>query len=359
VVTATTAVLHNGIKFGITGAIIAAVIVTSMPYFGFSRSGCSYSSGESDELRIGYFPNINHAQAVIGLGRGDFQHALDGIKVTPRVLNAGPQVIEALRAKAIDVAYVGPNPAVNGYVESGGCDLRIISGAASGGAVFVVRNDAGIDSPDDFVGKKFASPQLGNTQDVALRKYLLENGYKVKEKGGNVEVLPIPNPDILTLMEKKEIDGAWVPEPWGARLVKDANARIFLDERNLWPDGKFVTAQIIVRTDYLQNNPETVRMLLEAHIDETSWINEHPDEAMQVFNTELKKLTGKTIPEDEFREGFSRITLTWDPVKESLFQSANDAFKIGFFDSKPDLSGVYDLTPLNNILAEKGLPEIQ
>lgn len=352
--------MHDGIKFGIAGAVIVAVVLTSMPYFGFSRSGCNYDSGESDVLRIGYFTNINHAQAVIGLGRGGFQEALgEEVKVKPMTFNAGPAVIEALNARAIDVAYVGPNPAINGYVQSEGCNPRIISGAASGGAVFVVRNDAGIDSEDDFSNKKFASPQLGNTQDVALRKYLLEKGYET-ESGGNVEVLPVKNPDIVTLMIKKDIDGAWVPEPWGAKLVKEANARIFLDERDLWPpDGEFVTAHIIVRTDYLQNNPETIRKLLQAHIDETNWINENQDEAMQVFNAELEKLTGKTIPSDEFREGFSRMTLTWDPVKESLLQSANDAYEIGFFDERPNLSDIYDLTLLNEVLDEKGLPEIQ
>lgn len=351
--------MDNRIKFGIAAAIVAAVVATSLP-IGFSLGGNNGNSAESDVLRIGYFPNINHAQAVIGLGRGDFQEALgDDIEVKTQIFNAGPSVIEALRAGAIDVSYVGPNPAINGYVVSNG-GLRIVSGVASGGAVFVVRNDAGIDSVDDFANKKFSSPQLGNTQDVALRTYLLEHGYQTKEKGGNVEVLPAKNADILTLMEKKDIDGAWVPEPWGAKLVKEANARIFLDERDLWPDGEFVTAHIIVRTEYLEDNPDTIRKLLEAHIDETNWINENLDEAMQVFNAELKKLTGKTIPEDEFEAGFSRMTLTWDPVKESLFQSASDAFEIGFLgEERPDLSEIYDLTLLNEILREKELPEIQ
>ena len=184
-------------------------------------------------MRIGYFPNINHAQAVIGLGNGDFQKALgNSITVQPFLFNAGPSAIEALLAKRVDVTYVGPNPAINGYVVSDGKDLRIISGAASGGAVFVVRNDSGIKSPKDFAGKKFASPQLGNTQDIALRKYLLDNGYKTTDNGGNVTVTPVANPDILTLFLKKQLDGAWVPEPWGARLVKEANGRIFLDERS-------------------------------------------------------------------------------------------------------------------------------
>lgn len=351
--------MKNRIKLGIATAIIAAVVFTSMPYFGFSRNyGCDLNSGQSDVLRIGYFPNISHAQAVIGLGRGDFQQALEDIKVETMIFNAGPAVIEAINAKAIDVAYVGPNPAVNGYVESDGCNLRIISGAASGGAVFVVRNDAGIESEDDFSNKKFASPQLGNTQDVALRKYLLEHGFPTRENGGNVAVLPVKNADALTLMIKKEIDGAWVPEPWGAKLVKEADARIFLDERDLWPAGEFVTAHIIVRTEYLENNPDTISKLLEAHVDETIWINENSHEAMQVFNAQLEKLTGKTIPEDEFEEGFSRMALTWDPVKESLFQSADNAFDIGFLRAKPD-AGIYDLDILNQVLGKKELPEIQ
>jgi len=350
------------IKIGIAAAILIGVIVTSIPTLGISLAGNGNSDeSESKILRIGYFPNINHAQAVIGLGNGDFQRALgDDVKVRTQIFNAGPSAIEALFADQIDVTYIGSNPAINGYVVSNGEGLRIISGAASGGAVFVVRNDAGINSVTDLANKKFASPQLGNTQDVALRKYLLDNGYKTKEKGGNVEVLPVENADILTLMIKKDIQGAWVPEPWGARLVKEANGRIFLDERELWPNGEFVTAHIIARTDYLEKNPRIISKLLEAHIDETKWINENPDEAMRLFNVELQKLTGKTIPVNEFEEGFSRMTLTWDPVKESLFESANNAFDIGFLgDKRPNLSEIYDLTILNQVLKEKGLAEIQ
>ena len=353
-------IMDNRIKIGIAVAIVIAVIVTSIPAIGISFGGTAGSGGlQSKELRIGYFPNINHAQAVIGLGNGDFQKAIgNDVKIKTIVFNAGPSAIEALFANQVDVTYVGPNPAINGYVQSDGKALRIISGAASGGAVFIVRNDAGINSPEDFAGKKFASPQLGNTQDVALRKYLLENGHKTKDKGGDVEVLPAKNADIVTLMIKKEIDGAWVPEPWGAKLIKDANGRIFLDERQLWPDGDFVTANIIVRTDYLKNNPETIKRLLQVHVDETNWINSHQDEAVTQFNQQLDKLTGKTIPEDEFKAGLSRMKLTWDPIEQSLFKSANDAFEIGFFEEKPDLSGIYDLTTLNEVLKQEGLSTV-
>lgn len=339
-----------------------AVVMTTLIIAGFmvtpSLSNQVYSQGPQKKVfRLGYFPNITHGQAVIGVGNGDFKKALgDNIELKTFLFNAGPSAIEALFAKQIDATYVGPNPAINGYVISQGKDVRIVSGASSGGAVFVVRNDSGIQSPKDFAGKKFASPQLGNTQDVALRKYLFDNGYNTKEKGGNVSVIPVKNPDILTLMLKKEIDGAWVPEPWGEKLIKESNARLLLDERTLWPDGKFVTVHIVTSPEYLQNNPDVIRNLLEAHINETSWINNHKEEALKTFNTELKKLTGQTIPEDQLGVAFSRLELTYDPMRQSLFKSANDAFDIGFLGkTRPDLSGIYDLKLLSEVLAEKGL----
>ena len=362
--------MDNKIKLGIAAAIIIAVIATSIPLSGAlsskatgksdgSNTGITGNSAEKKVIRIGYFPNINHAQAVIGLGNGDFQKVFgNSVEIKTVTFNAGPSAVEALFANQVDVTYVGPNPTINGYVQSQGEGLKVISGVASGGAVFVVRNDAGINSVKDFAGKKFSSPQLGNTQDVALRKYLLANGYKTKENGGNVEVLPATNAEILTLFLKKEIDGAWVPEPWGAKLVKEANGRIFLDERTLWPNGDFVTVNLVSRQDFLQKNPDLVQKLAEANIDETNWINDHPGDAQKVFNTELKKLTGKTIPEDEFKEGFSRLKLTWDPVKSSLLKSANDAYEIGFLKQKPNLDGLYDLTALNNVLKSRGLETI-
>jgi NitT/TauT family transport system substrate-binding protein len=311
-------------------------------------------------FRLGYFPNINHAQALIGVGNGDFQKVLgNNIELKTLTFNAGPSATEALLANQIDAAYIGPNPTVNGYVVSEGKALKVISGVASGGAVFIVRNDSGIQSTKDFAGKKFASPQIGNTQDVALRKYLHDNGFNTKDKGGNVEVLPIKNPDILTLFLKKEIDGAWVPEPWGEKLIKEGNGRLFLDERSLWPAEKFVTANIIVNPEYLKNNPDVIKKFLEAHVNETQWINSHKEEALKTFNFELKKLTGQTIPDDQLKEAFSKLELTYDPLQETLIKSANDAFEIGYLGKmKPDLSGLYDLKILNEVLKEKGLQEI-
>ena len=367
-------------KFLLSAGIIIAVIISTQ----YGNNGVSFLnipadndnnndesensnnevSSQSRTLRIGYFPNLNHAQAVIGLQQeGDFQRILnannsngnDGVKIESFVFNAGPSAIEALFGGQIDVAYVGPNPAINGYLASGGQGIRIISGVASGGASFVVRNDSGIESMKDLGGKKFASPQLGNTQDVALRKYLMDNGFKTTENGGNVTVVPITPADILTLMLKKEIDGAWVPEPWATRLVKEANGKIFVDERELWPpDGKFVTANIIARTDYLKENPDIIKRLLQAHIDKTVWINENKEQAITTFNGALKKITGQTIPEDEIRDALMRLELTYDPIKESLFKMADNAYELGYLGnggSKMDLSNIFDLTILNDILS--------
>lgn len=311
-------------------------------------------------FRLGYFPNITHAQAVIGVGNGDYQKALgDNVELKTLTFNAGPSATEALLANQLDATYIGPNPTVNGYVVSEGKAVRVISGVASGGAVFIVRNDSGIESAKDLGGKKFASPQIGNTQDVALRKYLLDNGYKTKDKGGNVEILPVKNPDILTLFLKKEIDGAWVPEPWGEKLIKEGNGKLFLDERTLWPNGKFVTTNIIVNPEYLRNNPDVIKKFLGAHVNETQWINEHKDEALKTFNFELNKLTGQTIPEEQLKEAFSRLELTYDPLQETLIKSANDAFEIGFLGkTKPDLSNIFDVSILNQVLNEKGLQSV-
>src|SRR5215212_8051547 len=255
-------------------AIAMTLVTASIPTPAFSQ----VENGQSKTLRIGYYPNINHAQAVIGLGRGDFQKALgDNVEVKTQIFNAGPSAMEALLANQIDVTYVGPGPTINGYVRSGG-------------AVFVVRNDSGINSPQDLANKKFATPELGNTQDIALRNYLLDNGLNTKEKGGNVEVLTAKNPDIVTLFLTKQIDGAWVPEPWGETLEKEGGGKIFVDERDLWPpEGKFVTANIIVKPEYLQNNPDVIKKLLEAHIDETNWINSNKTAAIEAFNVELQK----------------------------------------------------------------------
>jgi NitT/TauT family transport system substrate-binding protein len=380
-------------KFGISVSIIIAIIITSQidinGLFSIGSNNLKINNDNSKlkTLKIGYFPNVNHAQAIIGLKNGDFQKIIEGknnesqskTKIKEFVFSDGPSAIEALFGGQIDAAYVGPNPAINGYIASGNKGLQIVSGAASGGAVFVVRNDSGINSVKDLGGKKFASPQLGNTQDISLRKYLVNNGFKTVENGGNVTIVAINPSDILTLMIKKQIDGAWVPEPWATRLVKDADAKIFVDERKLWPpDGKFVTTNIIVRTDYLKENPDVIKKLLEANVNETLWINKQLNKTgintinennsniikvINAFNNGLKQITGKTIPNDELKEAFARTDFTYDPLKQSLYKIGNDANSLGFISNTKgknlDLSGIYDLTLLNKVLQEKGFQKIQ
>ncbi len=324
-------------------------------------AGCGGPSAGSAAVRVGYFPNITHAQAVVGVADGTFRGALGSqIALQPRVFNAGPSVIEALFAGQIDLAYVGPNPAINGYVRSNGEALRIIAGATSGGAVLVVREDSGLREARDFAGRRIASPQLGNTQDVALRDWLRAQGLRLREQGGTTEVVPIANPDILTLFQKKQVDAAWVPEPWGARLVHEARGRVFLDERELWPAGRFVTAHLIARTAFLDAHPDVVRRWLDAHVELTRRLTADSAQGKRRLNAEIEHLTGKAFPIAVLDDAWSRLTVTWDPIRESLRQSADAAFRLGFLGDKPPrLDGIYDLRLLNEVLRAKGLAPIE
>src|SRR5581483_3575735 len=312
-------------------------------------------------VRVGAFPNVTHPQAMIGKANGWFEKALaSNAKVEWKSFNAGPSAIEALFAGAIDMTYLGPNPAINGYVRSNGEALRVIAGAASGGAALIVRNDAGINKAEDFHGKRIASPQLGNTQDVALRAWLKANGLKTKDKGGDVEVMPTANPDQLTLFLKKQIDAAWAPEPWASRLVHEAGGRVFLDERTLWPNGQFLTTELIVSTKFLQSNPRLVKKWLKAHVDLTDWINGHSAEAKQILNKQIQAETGKALAPAILDDSYAHLQVTYDPLHGPFLRAAQLAFDAGFLGRQmPDLSRMYDLTLLNQVLTEEGKKQIQ
>jgi NitT/TauT family transport system substrate-binding protein len=312
-------------------------------------------------IRVGAFPNITHAQPMIGKANGSFEKGMGtNVKIEWRSFNAGPSAIEALFAGAIDLAYVGPNPAINGYVRSNGEALRIIAGATSGGAALIVRSDSGINKPEDFQGKRIASPQMGNTQDVALRAWLKSQGLKTRDKGGDVEVMPIANPDQLTLFLKKGIDAAWAPEPWASRLVHEANGKIFLDERSLWPNGQFLTTELIVSSKFLQSHPDLVKKWLQAHIELTDWINSHLPEAKRILNQQIQQETGKAIAQPILDDSFSRLKVTYDPLRVPLLQAAQLAFDAGFLGRQmPNLSRIYDLALLNQVLRAEGKKPIQ
>jgi NitT/TauT family transport system substrate-binding protein len=318
-------------------------------------------AGAQTGIRVGAFPNITHPQAMIGKNNGWFEKAMGNqVKIDWKSFNAGPSAIEALFAGAIDMTYIGPNPAISGYVRSNGEALRIVAGATSGGAALVVRGDSGIQKPADFHGKKVASPQMGNTQDVALRAWLKANGMKTTDKGGDVQVIPLANPDQLTLFLKKELDAAWAPEPWATRLIKEGNGRLFLDERTLWPNGQFITAHLIVRTQFLKEHPDLVKNWIRAHVELTDWINGHLPEAKKLLNLQIAKETGKALPDAVLDEAFGRLQATYDPLRGSLMNAAKSAFEAGFLGREmPDLSSLYDLSLLNQVLAEKGKKAIQ
>jgi NitT/TauT family transport system substrate-binding protein len=311
-------------------------------------------------LHLGYFPNFTHAQAIVGLARGTFQTALGtDVTIDSKTFNAGPDEITALFAGQIDIAYIGPSPAVNGYIKSKGADVRIIAGAVNGGAELVVRDGAGITTAADFAKKKVASPQLGNTQDVALRSWLKSVGLNAIEQGGNVTVVPTSNPDTLTLFQKGDLDAAWVPEPWGTRLINEAGGKLFLDEKTLWPNQQFPTAVVIARTDFLNKHPDVVLNFLRAHVETTQWIAANPAEAKQLVNDGLKTLTGKGLMPSTIDGAWALISVTNDPVAPAVVTGANNAFTLGFLNDKPELSKLFALDLLNKVLLEKNLPEVK
>ncbi|MGH9866591.1 MAG: ABC transporter substrate-binding protein [Candidatus Polarisedimenticolia bacterium] len=318
--------------------------------------GCSARDDAREggvQVRAGHFPNVTHAQALVGRAQGRFQKALEGrAHVSWHVFNAGPSAIEALFAGELDLAYVGPNPAITGYARSRGQALRVVSGACSGGAALVVRADAGIASASDFAGRSLATPQIGNTQDVAARHWLLDNGLSWLEKGGTVRVLPLANSDHLALFLKKELDASWTVEPWVSRLVKEAGGRVFLEESSLWPGGRYVTTHLIAATAFLEKHPDLVRDWIREQIEITAWIQAHPEEAYADINRQLQADTGAALPLPVLQSAFTRLELTEDPLPEALLTAARQAFDLGFLGkSMPDLSGLHDLRPLEEARA--------
>jgi len=321
---------------------------------------------EKVTLRVGHFPNVTHAQGVIahGLsrqGKGWLEQRLGpGVEIQWFVYNAGPTAMEAIFTKALDLTYVGPNPAINAHLKSNGEEIRIVAGACNGGAALVVQPDRRIKTDADFKGKKVATPQLGNTQDVAARAWLKSKGFRVTLTGGDVLVLPTANPDQLALFQKNEFDAVWTVEPWVTRLQLEAKGQIYFEESSLWPetDGKYITTHLVSRVKFLKERPDLLKKFIAAHIELTEWINRNVEEAKKVLNEEIKAETTKALPQPTLDSAWKRLEITHDPVKASLLKSAADAHHIGFIKQKPDLSRIYDLKLLNETLREKNLKEI-
>ncbi|GGW55674.1 aliphatic sulfonate ABC transporter substrate-binding protein [Streptomyces griseoloalbus] len=309
------------------------------------------------EVTIGYFPNLTHATALVGVQEGLLQKELGGTTIKTSTFNAGPSEIEALNAGSIDIGWIGPSPAINGYTKSNGKNLRIIGGSASGGVKLVVDPEK-IKSLKDVKGKKIATPQLGNTQDVAFLNWIADQGWKVDAQSGKGDVSVVRTDNKVTpdAYKSGSIDGAWVPEPTASKLVAEG-AKVLLDESTLWPDNKFVITNIIVSQTFLKEHPDVVEAVLRGSVRTNQWINAHPEKAKASANAALKELSGKELPADVIDPAWKSITFLDDPLASTLDSEADHAVKAGLLE-KPDLKGIYDLTPLNKVLAAEGENEV-
>jgi len=326
---------------------VAVAAAVAMIAFGTSAS----NSSPENTVRVAFFPNLGHSIAIVGTEKGIFAEKLDNQTVIEtRLFDSGPQVIESIFANEIDLAYVGPGPAINGFLKSDGKALKILAGAASGGVSLVIHPNSKIESVDDFSGKRIAAPQIGNTQDISLRNYLYQNNLKPAEKGGSVYVINVVNPDIFTLFSKGELDAAWVPEPWATRLVQQLGGIRLFQEKDLWPDQKFSSAELIVRSEFLEKHPDIVQKWVEAHVQTSDWINEHPAETKLIFNDFLKKKTGKTLPSEILNDAFSNLQITSDPIESSINTFAERANSLGYLGREGySLEGIFYTEPLNSI----------
>ncbi|MGR0218589.1 ABC transporter substrate-binding protein [Agromyces sp. ZXT2-6] len=340
-------------------AVAAAIVAVPVVVGGLGRAAAepTATGGPTAEaLRLGYLANVTHAPALVGLEAGLIADALDGTRLEAQAFAAGPAVVEALRAGAIDAAYLGPNPAVNGFVQSGGASLRIVAGATSGGAALVVRD--GIANPDDLRGATVATPQLGNTQDVALRSWLADHDLTTSPTGGgDVDIVPTDNARTLQLFRAGSIDGAWLPEPWVSRLVLEEGAEVLVDEGELWPGGEYPTTVLVVRADLLDDHPETVRALVAGHAASVDWIAANPTEIADVVNARLTVDAGAALPDAVIARALDRVAATTDPLA-STFPVLQDAAVATGTARAGDLDGLFDLRALNAVRADAALEPI-
>ncbi|MFJ3982524.1 aliphatic sulfonate ABC transporter substrate-binding protein [Streptomyces fungicidicus] len=346
----------------------ALAVITALPLL--TLAACGYGSEAKDDdtakvasgakkidgldsVKIGYFGNLTHGTALVGNKKGLFQKELGATKATYAIFNAGPSEIEALNSGSIDIGFIGPSPSINGYTKSGGKNLRIIGGSASGGVKLVVNPDK-VKSLKDVRGKRIATPQLGNTQDVAFLNWAAEQGWKVDAQSGKGDVTVVRSDNKVTpdAFGAGSIDGAWVPEPTASKLVAQGG-KVLLDEATLWPDEEFVITNIIVRQQFLKEHPKAVEAVLKASVEANKWINANPDEAKTAANEQLEADSGKALPAEVLDPAWKSIRFTDDPLAATLDAQAEHAVKAGLLE-QPDLDGIYDLTLLNKVLKAAG-----
>ena len=322
-----------------------------------SSTDSSNSSSSHVTLRLGFLANITHAPALVGLNKGFFTKNLgDGVTLKTSVFSSGTQETTALLAGQLDAAYVGPNPAINAWQKSSGKAIKIISGAASGGAALVVKPS--ISSASQLKGQKVATPSLGNTQDVALRYWLKQHGLTTTQTGGgDVSVTPIkPNSDAVLEFKSGQIAGGWEPAPYDAEMVADGGKEL-VNEASLWPGGKFVTTELVVTQSFLKAHASVVSNLLKGQVESVKYINANTSAAETSANAELTTLLGKGLKSSALAASFKEITFTNDPIASSLATDAKHAVAVGLL-QPVNLNGIYDLSPLNAVLKANGEPQV-
>lgn len=343
----------------LAAAVLAVGALTLTACSGAAADPGSSSGNDEtlDAISIGYFPNLTHAPAIVGLADGHFQDALgDGVEIKTATFNSGTEEIEALFAGGIDIGFIGPSPTVTGWEKSNGEALHVIAGTAANGAALVVRE--GIDSADDLAGAVIATPSLGNTQDVAARYWLKEQGYETDtEGGGDVSIQPQDNATALTALQNGDIDGAWVPEPWATRMIEDAGAHVLVDEPDLWEGGQFVTTNVIVRTAFLEEHPQAVSDFLEGLLDTLDAIEADPEGAQATVAEQIGAVTGSTPNAEQLAIAWENVVFTADPLASTLVEQAQHAIELGLL-TETDLSGLYVLAPLNELLEARGLETV-
>ena len=324
-----------------------------------SGSGSGSGGGDAVTLHLGYLPNLTHAPAIVGLDKGLLGTAL-GASVTLKTttFNAGPAAIQALLGGSLDAAYVGPNPAINGFIKSHGAALRVVSGATSGGAELVVQPDENINAAADLKGKKLGTPQLGNTQDVALRAWLSGHGLHTDiQGGGDVHISPADNSTTLQLFKQHQIDGAWLPEPFASTLVESDHGKVLVDEASLWPGGRFPTTELVVAAPFLNAHPDVAKRLVQGNLDAINWINTNPAQAKSEVNDALGRLTQKKLDTRVLDDAWTHLAFTPDPLAGALQRDVQQAHDLGLLDST-DIKGIFDLRDLNAVLQAAGQPAV-
>ena len=314
-----------------------------------NQNGSETTSDGKTKVRVAYFPNITHTQALVMKNQGTLEKALgEEADITWTAFNAGPAEVEAIFAGEIDLGYIGPVPAVSANVKSDG-DVSIIAGATNGGAVLVSGKDVSIHSVNELSGLKVAIPQLGNTQHLSLLHLLSENNMHTTTNGGDVEVVAAANADIKTMMDNGQIDAALVPEPWGSILQNDIGANVVLDYKDIWRNGDYSTAVVVVNNDFAKAHPDIVEKFLQAHKDATVYINENKDTAKDIVNTEIEKATGKSFDKAILDSAFERLIISEEISTESILEFANMSKEEGFIDKVPEEAGLIEKTYLEKL----------